>query len=59
MVKYGGGTMKDKTDITIQTYDHIVSEYIAYFKTKELKGKVQFQKEIDFLCSELKDCAKI
>ncbi len=51
--------MKDKTDITIQTYDNIVSEYIAYFKTKELKGKVQFQREIDFLCSELKGGAKI
>lgn len=50
---------KDRIDITIQTYDSIVSEYIAYFKTKDLKGKVQFQREIDFLCSELKDSAKI
>ncbi len=49
----------DKTDITIETYDNIVEEYISYFKTKNLNGKVQFQKEIDFLCSKINSNAKI
>lgn len=50
---------KDKTDITIETYDNIVNEYIEYFKTKDLKGKVQFQREIDCICSQLNNNAKI
>ncbi len=50
---------KDKTDITIETYNNIVNEYISYFKTKDLKGKVQFQKEMDFICSKLNSNAKI
>lgn len=50
---------KDKTDITIETYDNIVNEYIEYFKTKDLKGNVQFQQEIDFICSKLPQNAKI
>ena len=49
----------NKTDITVETYDSIVDEYVAYFKTKDLKGKVQFQKEIDYICSNLADNAKI
>lgn len=28
--------IKNKTDITINTYNNIVDEYIAYFKTREL-----------------------
>lgn len=50
---------KDKTDITIETYDNIVKEYISYFKTKNLNGKVQFQREIDFMCSKLNNDARI
>lgn len=50
---------KDKTDITVETYDNIVKEYISYFNTKNLEGKVQFQKEIDFICSKLNNDAKI
>ena len=46
---------ENKTDITIKTYNNIVKEYIDYFKTKDLKGGVQFQKEIDYIVSELKD----
>ena len=51
--------MKDKTDITINTYNHIVNEYINYFKSKDLKGNVQFQSEINFVVEHLKDGAKI
>lgn len=51
--------MKDKTDITIKTYDNIVNEYIDYFNTKDLKGNVQFQKEIDYIISKLKEGATI
>ena len=29
---------QDKTDITVETYDNIVEEYISYFKTKNLNG---------------------
>ena len=50
---------QDKTDITVETYDNIVEEYISYFKTKNLNGKVQFQREIDFICSKLDNNAKI
>lgn len=50
---------QDKTDITVETYDNIVEEYIEYFKTKKLNGKVQFQREIDFICSKLDNCARI
>ncbi len=50
---------KDKTDITVETYDNIVKEYISYFNTKNLDGKVQFQKEIDFICSKLNNDARI
>lgn len=51
--------MKDKTDITINTYNHIVNEYIDYFKSKDLKGNVQFQSEINFVVEHLKYGAKI
>ena len=50
---------KDNTDITIDTYDNIVNEYIDYFKSKDLKGKVQFQREIDLMVSKLSDNALI
>lgn len=50
---------QDKTDITVETYDNIVEEYISYFKTKNLNGKVQFQREIDFMCSKLENNARI
>lgn len=50
---------ENKTDITVSTYNNIVSEYIEYFKSKDLKGNVQFQKEIDFVVSNLPDNARI
>lgn len=31
---------QDKRNITVETYDNIVEEYIEYFKTKKLNGKV-------------------
>lgn len=49
----------NKTDVTIETYDNIVKEYVEYFKTKDLNGNVQFQKEIDYIVSELEDNAVI
>lgn len=38
----------DKIKVTIETYNNIVEEYVDYYKSKDLKGNVQFQKEIDF-----------
>ncbi|HCU70968.1 MAG TPA: hypothetical protein DIC35_04465 [Candidatus Moranbacteria bacterium] len=49
----------NKTDVTIETYNNIVEEYVGYFKTKDLNGNVQFQKEMDYIISELKDGAVI
>lgn len=49
----------NKTDITIETYNNIVNEYIEYFKTKDLNGNVQFQKEIDYIVSGLEENAVI
>lgn len=49
----------DKTKVTIETYNNIVEEYIDYFKSKDLKGNVQFQKEIDYLISQLNENATI
>lgn len=51
--------MKDKIAQTIDTYNNIVDEYIAYFNSKDLHGKVQFQKEIDVLVDNLKNGSKI
>lgn len=51
--------MRDKTDETIDTYNNIVNEYIDYFNSKDLKGNVQFQKEIDILVKELEKGSKI
>ena len=34
--------MKSKIDETIETYNSIVDEYIEYFNSKDLHGKVQF-----------------
>lgn len=50
---------QNKTDITINTYNNIVQEYINYYNSKELNGSVQFQKEIDYLVSQLKENANI
>ncbi len=50
---------ENKTDITVSTYNNIVPEYIEYFKSKDLKGNVQFQKEIDFIVSNLPNNARI
>ena len=49
----------DKIKITIETYNNIVEEYVDYYKSKDLKGNVQFQKEIDYLISQLNDNATI
>lgn len=51
--------MKDKMDETIETYDNIVSEYIEYFRSKDLHGHVQFQREIDVLTKTLKEGSRI
>ena len=51
--------MSDKIDETIETYDNIVDEYIKYFNSKDLNGKVQFQSEIDILVDSLKESSKI
>ena len=51
--------MKNKTDETINTYDNIVKEYIEYFNSIDLNGKVQFQKEMDILTSLLSENSKI
>ena len=50
---------EDKMKITIDTYNNIVEEYINYYKSKELNGNVQFQKEIDYLISQLNNNANI
>ncbi|MFA5961998.1 MAG: methyltransferase domain-containing protein [Parcubacteria group bacterium] len=50
---------ENKTDTTVETYNNIVKEYIEYFKTKDLGENVQFQKEIDYIVSELKENAVI
>jgi ubiquinone/menaquinone biosynthesis C-methylase UbiE len=50
---------KDKTDIAIEAYDNVVDEYIEYFRSKDLKGNVQFQKETDYLVSKLPNNASI
>ena len=51
--------MKDKIDETINTYNNIVEEYIDYFKSKDLNGNVQFQKEINILVDNLENGSKI
>jgi len=51
--------MKDKIQETIETYNNIVSEYIEYFNSKDLKGKVQFQREMDVLNENIKDHSRI
>ena len=48
-----------KIDETINTYNNIVNEYISYFNTKDMRGNVQFQKEIDILVNNLEDGNKI
>ncbi len=50
---------KDKIEETIETYDSIVPEYVEYFNSKDLKGNVQFQKEIDILVENLQENSKI
>ena len=49
----------DKSAIAIKAYDNVVDEYIEYFNTKNLNGGVQFQKEIDYIVSNLEDGSKI
>lgn len=49
----------DKIKVTIETYNNIVEEYVDYYKSKDLKGNVQFQKEINYLISQLNKNAMI
>lgn len=49
----------NKIEETIDTYNNIVDEYIKYFNSKDLKGNVQFQKEIDILVNLLLNGSKI
>jgi ubiquinone/menaquinone biosynthesis C-methylase UbiE len=49
----------DKSAIAIKAYDNVVDEYIEYYKTKDLSGGVPFQKEIDYVVSNLEDNSKI
>ena len=49
----------DKSAIAIRAYDNVVDEYIEYYKTKDLNGGVPFQKEIDYIVSNLEDNSKI
>lgn len=49
----------DKTNVTIETYNNIVDEYIEYYKSKDLNGNVQFQNEIDYIISQLHENATI
>lgn len=49
----------DKINATIETYNNIVDEYIDYYNSKDLNGKVQFQREIDYIISQLQENATI
>lgn len=51
--------MKNKTDITVDTYNNIVKEYIDYFNSRDLHGNVQFQREINLIVEHLKNGARI
>ena len=51
--------MKDKTDITIETYNNIVDEFENYYQSEHLNNHVPFQKEIDFLVARLPNFATI
>lgn len=45
--------MEDKIEETINTYDNIVEEYIDYFNSRDMHGRVQFQKEIDIFSTNI------
>ena len=45
--------------MAIDTYDHIVDEYIKYLEELNLKGGVPFQRETDYLISILPSKSKI
>ncbi len=49
----------DKTAVSIETYDHIVNEYIDYLGSMYLDGTVQLQEEIDYIVSLLPENARI
>lgn len=46
---------KNKMDITIETYDNVVNEYINYFEEKNLNSNVHLQKETDYFVSILEE----
>ena len=49
----------DKTTMAINTYNHIVDEYITYLKEANNDGGVPFQRETDYLISILPNKAII
>ena len=49
----------DKTTMAIDTYNHIVNEYINYLEEVNTDGGVPFQKETDYLISILPSKSKI
>jgi len=51
--------MNNKTDMTVNTYNNIVEEYIDYFNSKDLHGNVQFQREINLIVDHLENNAKV
>lgn len=50
---------KNKTEISIETYNNIVNEYVEYLKPLYLKKDVPLQKEIEYLISLLPEKSKI
>lgn len=49
----------DKTNMAIDTYNHIINEYIKYLKEVNEEGGVPFQRETDYLISILPNKSKI
>ena len=49
----------DKTDISIETYNHIVDEYEAFSKTVNSIDRVQWQAEMDYIIPLIPNDAKI
>ena len=53
------GVCMDKTAMAIETYNHIIDEYIKYLKEVNLDGGVPLQRETDYLISILPSKSKI
>jgi ubiquinone/menaquinone biosynthesis C-methylase UbiE len=50
---------KNKMDMTVETYNNVVNEYIDYYNSKGKNDSIQFKKEIDYLVNNLKDKSTI